>query len=87
MDETLKVVNLPEEYTTTYEAKGVYNVVKTFFKKVSDETTECITEHEFQFKGFMKVIGFLMPGAFKKQSKKYLEDFKHFAEESKVNAA
>jgi hypothetical protein len=37
-------------------------------------------EQEFQFKGFMKIIGFLFPGAFKKQSLKYLVDFKQFAE-------
>jgi hypothetical protein len=28
-------------------------------------------------------MGFLMPGAFKKQSMKYLRDFKAFAEEGK----
>jgi hypothetical protein len=28
----------------------------------------------------MKLIGWLMPGAFKKQSQKYLNDFKDFAE-------
>ena len=42
--------------------------------------TKYISEQEFQFKGFMKVIGFIMPGAFKKQSMKYLEAFKNFAE-------
>ena len=38
------------------------------------------TEQEFQFKGFMKIMAFLMPGAFKKQSMQYLKDFKAFAE-------
>jgi hypothetical protein len=28
----------------------------------------------------LKVIGFLMPGSFRKQSKQHLEDFKAFAE-------
>ena len=37
-------------------------------------------ENEFQFKGFMKLIGFFMPGAFEKQSFKYMKDFKAFAE-------
>jgi len=40
-----------------------------------------VSESEFEFAGFgMKLIGFLMPGAFKKQSLKYLTDFKDFAE-------
>jgi hypothetical protein len=33
--------------------------------------------------GFMKVIGFLMPGSFRKQSRQHLEDFKAFAERGK----
>ena len=80
MLETIKAMNLPEEFTAEYEAKGVFNIVKTSFEKIDDNTTKCITEHEFQFKGMMKIIAFLMPGAFKKQSKKYMEDFKAFAE-------
>jgi carbon monoxide dehydrogenase subunit G len=80
MIETITVRNLPEEFTGTYEAKGVFNIVKNKFIKVSDTKTKYITEQEFQFKGFMKIIAFLMPGAFKKQSKKYLTDFKKFAE-------
>ena len=56
--------------------------VKNKFIKLSDNKTGNITEQEFKFKGFMKLIGFLMPGAFKKQSIKYLEDFKNFAESS-----
>ena len=43
-----------------------------------------INDQEFRFKGFMKIIGLLMPGAFKKQSKKYLEDFKYFVENEQL---
>jgi hypothetical protein len=39
-----------------------------------------VTEQEFQFSGFMKLIGMFMPGAFKKQSCKYMNAFKEFAE-------
>ena len=36
---------------------------------------------EFQPSGFMmKTMALLMPGAFKKQSKKYMIDFKNFVE-------
>ncbi len=80
MVETIIKNNLPEELTTTYEAKGVFNIVKNRFLPISNNETKYISEQEFQFKGFMKVIGFLMPGAFKKQSIKYLNDFKAFAE-------
>jgi carbon monoxide dehydrogenase subunit G len=80
MIETITIRNLPHEFSGTYEAKGVYNLVKNKFVKLSENTTKYITEQEFQFNGFMKLIGLLMPGAFKKQSMKYLVDFKNFAE-------
>lgn len=56
------------------------------FKKTSlfllqANQTKHVTENEFQFKGvMMNLMGFLMPGAFKKQSYKYLKAFKTFAE-------
>lgn len=79
--ETITVRNLPHEFSGTYEQKGVYNVVKNFFSAVDENTTLYTSESEFQFSTFgMKLLGWLMPGAFKKQSQKYLEQFKAFAE-------
>ena len=63
---------------------GVYNIVINRFEKVDKNTTRVINDQEFRFKGFMKIIGLLMPGAFKKQSKKYLEDFKYFVENEQL---
>ncbi len=80
MIETVTVRNLPHEFTGTYDAKGVFNIVKNSFVKLDENKTKYISEQEVQFKGMMKVLAFLMPGAFKKQSMKYLEDFKRFAE-------
>lgn len=80
MVETILVRNLPDEFTGTYEVKGVYNIVKNKFQKIDERKTRYITEQEFQFKGFMKCIAFLMPGAFKKESMKHLVNFKNFAE-------
>ncbi len=81
MVETIIKRNPPEEFHTTYDTKGVHNIQKNYFKE-EDFKTRWISESEFQFSGFgMKVMAFLMPGAFKKQSMKYLQDFKAFAEE------
>lgn len=79
MIETVTVRNLPEEFSGTYEAKGVYNIQKNKFVKLDENKTKYIAENEFQFKGFMKLMA-LMPGAFKKQSMKYLKSFKDFVE-------
>jgi uncharacterized membrane protein len=80
MTETIILNSLPDEYTCTYETKGIVNKVKCMFAETTNETTDFCTVQEFEFKGFMKVVGFLMPGVFKKQAIKYLEDFKRFAE-------
>lgn len=82
MIETITVRNLPSEFSGTYEAKGVFNVVKNRFVALPGNRTKYITENEFRFTGFMKLIAWLMPGAFKKQSMKYLTDFKNFVERS-----
>ena len=80
MIEEIITNNLPEEKKVTYTADAVYNIVTNKFIKVSEKKTKFINEQEFEFKGFMKIIGFFMPSAFKKQSRVYLKDFKEFAE-------
>lgn len=80
MIETITVRNLPHEFSGTYEVNGVFNIVRNKFLPVGNNKTKYISEQEFEFSGFMKVMGWLMPGAFKKQSMKYQQDFKAFAE-------
>ena len=82
MIETITVRNLPDEFSGTYDAKGVFNIVKNRFISLPNNRTKYISEQEFQFSGIMKIIGFLMPSAFKKQSMKYLCDFKNFVEKA-----
>jgi len=81
MVETISKSDLPDAFEGTYDAEGVHNVVKNRFVELGPDKTRWESDQEFQFKGFMKVIGFLMPGAFKKQSLKYAQDFKAFAED------
>ncbi|PTX42235.1 polyketide cyclase/dehydrase/lipid transport protein [Christiangramia gaetbulicola] len=83
MTETIIKNNLPDEYSATYEAKGVYNYQVNRFSPTMESATLWTTDNEFQFSGFMKLFGWFMPGAFKKQSRKYMEDFKAFVEEGK----
>lgn len=79
--ETIVKNNFPHEFDATYDAKGVHNIQKNKFEALDENTTKWISHSEFQFQSFgMKIFGFLMPGAFKKQSMKYLNDFKNFVE-------
>ena len=80
MVETITVKNLPKEFSGTYEAKGVWNEVKNYFEAIDENTTRWHSDCDFEFSGFMKIMAFFMPGAFKKQSQKYLDQFKTFAE-------
>ena len=80
MIETITVKNLPKEFSGTYDAKGIHNIVKNYFIELPGNKTRYVSDQEFQFKGFMKLIAFMMPGMFKKQSCKYMADFKNFVE-------
>lgn len=80
MVETILSRNLPDEFSGSYEAKGVYNLVENHFYEDSPERTRWVMETEFRFSGFMKVIAFFMGGAFRKQSLEFMHNFKKFAE-------
>lgn len=83
MIETIEKNSLPNKLFVTYDAKGVFNRQKNYFEKVNDTSTRWISDNEFEFSGFMKIIAFLMPGSFKKQTYEYMKDFKAFAENGK----
>jgi len=81
MIETITKNDFPNEFHATYHTQGVLNFQENYFRENDYGTTEWISHSEFQFKGFgMKLVGWLFPSAFKKQSLKYLTDFKNFAE-------
>lgn len=78
--ETVTVRKLPEEFSGTYEWKGIFNIVRNRFIPIDKNTTRHVAENEFRFSGMMKLFGLLMAGAFKKRSQGYLDLFKAFAE-------
>lgn len=80
MVETIKKHNLPHEFTAIYETQGVWNENVNTFEKIGVNQTKWVTDATFKFSGFMKLMAFFMPGAFKKQTLTFMEDFKSFAE-------
>ncbi|MBL0340161.1 MAG: SRPBCC family protein [Bacteroidetes bacterium] len=80
MIETITVRNLPQEFSGTYEANGVFNKISNKFIPISENSTQYISENDVQFSGVMKLFGWMMQGAFKKQTRTFLNDFKNFAE-------
>ena len=84
MTETITVRNLPDEFSGTYQAKGVWNEVVNRFEALDEHTTKWTSYSHFKFRGFMKLMALFMPGVFKKQSQKYMDQFKAFAEEQGI---
>ena len=82
--ETVLVRNLPHEFSGTYEHKHMTNSMKNSFKELSPNQTRWTAEVEYtKMNGFMiKIMAFLMPGMFKKQVQKWMDQFKAFAERS-----
>jgi hypothetical protein len=80
MIETVTERRLPEVFAGSYQTDGVFNTVRNIFTE-HGTGTRWTQECEFQFRGFvMRTVGFLMPGAFRKQTLKYMQAFKAFAE-------
>lgn len=80
MIETILVRNMPDEFTGTYDAQGVHNIVRNYFHD-QGETTRWVLDSDFQFHGFMRIMAFFMPSStFKKQTRKSMAAFKSFAE-------
>ena len=53
---------------------------KKKFYEIDKNTTKWVCENEFKCSGFMKIIAWLMPGNFKKETNKHLIRFNEFAE-------
>lgn len=80
MTGTVTKNNLPQELHYTFDAEKVHNIQENFFSETPDGQTRWLSNNEFRFSGFMKLIGFFMPNSFRKQTLQYMEDFRNFAE-------
>ena len=84
MLETIIEKNLPESFHASYETHGVYNGMRNYFRVENEGTTLWHCDVEFRFSGFMKVLAFFMPGSFKKQTNRFMMEFKYFAESQEL---
>ena len=82
--ETITKSNFPNEFHATYNTKGIHNIQQNFFESITEEETKWISKNEFQPTTFaMHAMLFFMPRAFKKQTKKFMNNFKYFVEKGK----
>lgn len=80
IDEEITKKDLPDMCNFVFTSKGVTNWNDNRFEEIAPNQTKWVQSNVFKCKGMIWVFAKLMPGAFKKQSLKYMSDFKSFAE-------
>ena len=78
--ETILEQNLPDRIKFSYHSPMGYNEVELQFESLTPDSVKQTNTSYFELKGAMKIFGFLFKGMFKKQSLKYLDAFKAYAE-------
>ncbi|MDY2587138.1 SRPBCC family protein [Winogradskyella aquimaris] len=79
--ETITMQDFPNEFHATYTTKGVRNIQQNYFNSTPEGFTKWTCVNKFEPTNFMmNAMLFLMPNAFKKQTKKFMTNFKNFAE-------
>ncbi len=79
--ETILEENLPDHIKFGYTSSMGYNEVEMQFEKIDENVVKQTNNSYFELKGFMKLLGPLMKGMFKKQSLKYMNAFKAYVEQ------
>ena len=60
---------------------GMWSAAREHLTEAGPGTTLWVSENEYRFSGLlMRLVGAVMPGAFRKQSLQHMQDFKAFAE-------
>lgn len=79
--ETITKQDFPNEFHATYNTNGLRNIQRNYFDSTPKGYTKWVCKNEFEPTTFkMNAMLFLMPRAFKKQTKKYMKNFKYFVE-------
>ena len=80
--ETIIFKNLPFELDALYEQEHMVNTLANRFISINENKTQYEAQVEYiKFIGFMpKLMALLMPGMFKRQTQKWVNRFKAFAE-------
>ena len=81
LTETITKRNLPDEFDGTYEWSSGMNTLKNRFVELAPNRTRWESTCGYEFDSVMlKIMGFLMPGMFRKQNQKFLNNFRAFCE-------
>ena len=78
---TITVDNAPEEFSATFEADDVWNLVENRFAEIDNGRTRWTLTSDFRSsKWWMKALMLFFPGMFKKQTREFMDNFKAYVE-------
>ena len=79
--ETISKRNLPDEFNGSYEWTSGMNTLENKFIEIGPNKTRWESTCSYEMRSlFLKAMAMLIPGSFKKQNLKFMENFKAFAE-------
>jgi hypothetical protein len=86
--EPVDLHDIPKDSIVYFEreitGQGMWNAARERLTEAGPQTTLWVSENEYRFDGLMmRLVGLVMPGAFRKQSLQHMQDFKAFAEQGK----
>jgi hypothetical protein len=86
--EPVDLHGIPSESVVHFDreivGKGMWSAARERLTEAGPEKTLWESESEYRFSGvLMRLVGLLMPAAFRKQSLQHMQDFKAFAEQGK----
>jgi hypothetical protein len=84
--EPVDLHEIPKERVVHFDreivGEGMWSAARERFTEAGRQRTLWQSENEYRFSGvLMRLVGLLMPGAFRKQSLQHMQDFKAFAEQ------
>ncbi|ACQ80334.1 conserved hypothetical protein [Beutenbergia cavernae DSM 12333] len=86
--EPVDLHGIPSESVVHFDreivGKGMWNAVRDRFTEAGAQTTLWQSENEYRFSSvLMRLVGLVMPGTFRTQSLRHMQDFKAFAEQGR----
>lgn len=82
MIQTVRRRNLPQEFSEVFETANVWNQVDSRFIELGDRQTRWELDSQFRCQGLLRLMTWVAPGVFRRQTRKTLQQFKRFAESS-----
>jgi len=80
MIETITKCDLPHYWHARYTSDNMRSFQENYFEARGENQTYWKTTSRFEFQGYMRIVGSVLPGIFKRRSETVMKDFKAFAE-------